>query len=162
MGVHVQLCGELLESLVEGYPVNFSPSMVGCVVGAFFCFCLSMPPAMSYHANMAFAAVTFTVLGILMTIIGAGMHYKATKASRDGRMDLPPEVIPDVTSIISPEISLNFTTNLSPENWPDISPWPKKIATILSIVISFLNMAFAFIGQVTFPTFIAEMKEPRY
>lgn len=161
MGVHVQLCGELLQSLVEGYTVTFSPTMVGCVVGAFFCFCLSMPPAMSYHAKMAFLAVAVTLLGILMTIIGAGIHYKATTASRDGRLDMPPEVMPEVTSVISPEISLDITTDISPENWPDISPWPKKIANLLSIVISFLNMAFAFIGQVTFPTFIAEMKEPR-
>lgn len=44
---------------------------------------------------------------------------------------------------------------------PTISPIPLKDTTFLSAVSAFLNISYTFIGQITLPSFIAEMKEPR-
>lgn len=133
MGVHVQLSGELLQALMDGFSVPFSPTLVGCLIGAFCCFCFSLPPSLAYHAKAAFLAVACTVLGICMTVISAGIQYRATN-SADGLSDGPPAV----------------------------SLWPKPVASLQSIMVAFLNIAFALVSQITFPSFIAEMKEPRY
>lgn len=132
MGVHVQLCGELLNALMNGYKISFSPEMVGCSMGAFLCFILSLPPSLSFHAKWSFFAVICTIIGIFVIIVSAGLQHCTTKSSED-LIDGPPA----------------------------ISAWPKPIANLQSVMVAFLNMAFAFIGQITFPSFIADMERPQ-
>jgi hypothetical protein len=42
------------------------------------------------------------------------------------------------------------------------SAWPSPDATFKDIMVAFLGIAFAFIGQITLPSFIAEMNDPRF
>lgn len=44
---------------------------------------------------------------------------------------------------------------------PIFSAWPSKEATFSSIVVALMNISYTFIGQITLPSFIAEMKDPR-
>lgn len=45
---------------------------------------------------------------------------------------------------------------------PIFSAWPAPGAGFVSVTIGFLNICYIFIGQMTLPSFIAEMKDPRY
>jgi hypothetical protein len=53
-----------------------------------------------------------------------------------------------------------------PAGWPDLGPIevlavPAKGTTFVQGMNAFLNISYTFIGQITLPSFIAEMKEPR-
>ncbi|POR39271.1 N amino acid transport system protein [Tolypocladium paradoxum] len=44
---------------------------------------------------------------------------------------------------------------------PVFSAWPAPGASFVSIMVAFLNICYTFIGQITLPSFIAEMTDPR-
>lgn len=53
-----------------------------------------------------------------------------------------------------------------PKGWPDLGPievlaLPPKGTTFVQGMNAFLNISYTFIGQITLPSFIAEMKDPR-
>jgi hypothetical protein len=57
-------------------------------------------------------------------------------------------------------------TQAHPDKYIDSQPvtwscWPKKGTTYVEGMTAFLNIAFTFIGQVCYPSFMAEMKDPR-
>lgn len=45
---------------------------------------------------------------------------------------------------------------------PTISIWTPESTTLVTGFAAFMNMSYTFIGQLTLPSFIAEMKDPRY
>lgn len=45
---------------------------------------------------------------------------------------------------------------------PIVSIWTPEATTLVTGFAAFMNMSYTFIGQLTLPSFIAEMKEPRY
>lgn len=45
---------------------------------------------------------------------------------------------------------------------PEVLAIPAASTTFVSGLSAFLNISYTFIGQITLPSFIAEMKEPRY
>lgn len=133
MGVHVQLVGHKVEMMVEGYETPIPPRYIGCALGAFVCFLLSLPPSLKVHSNLAFGAVLFTITGIVMGMACAGIAR--------GKLDAIPDAYDDGP--------------------PRFGSGPKPGATFWDVLVAFQNIAFAFVGQGTFPSFIAEMKEPQ-
>ncbi|KAL7267637.1 hypothetical protein RUND412_009767 [Rhizina undulata] len=77
-------------------------------------------------------------------------------------------IISAATMFISVILTISFTGSEShPAGYtpalgePLVTLWPVKGTSYVAGMTAFLNISYTFIGQITLPSFIAEMKEPR-
>ncbi len=107
------------------------------------CWICSLPRTFSVLSRLATASALFTFISVLLATIFAGVEsHPAGYDPRD-----------------------NYTTASGAAaigGAPIVTAFPVAGTTFVAGLNAFLNISYTFIGQITLPSFIAEMKEPRY
>ncbi|KAI9800344.1 MAG: hypothetical protein M1825_004114 [Sarcosagium campestre] len=138
-GLHVLVGATYLNTMT-----NHSVCTVGfAVVVTLVCFVVSLPRTFSTLAKIATASAFFTFVSVLLAAIFSGVE-------------------PHPLGYNSPPgTAKNGLTGLEKTGEPIYSAWPPEGTTFVSAMSAFLNISYTFIGQITLPSFIAEMKNPR-
>lgn len=110
----------------------------GAIV-AVICWICSLPRTFSMLSKLGTASAFFTFVSVLLATIFAGIQAHPAGFQLEPSADDPTAAFgnPIVTAI--PVVGTTFVSGLN----------------------AFLNISYTFIGQITLPSFIAEMKEPR-
>lgn len=114
------------------------------VIGAVVCFLCSLPRTFSALSHGAWISAIFTFLSVILAAAFAGAEGKHGTASYS---PVPTHVDPTTG-----------TTVLGGE--PIVLVIPAAGTVFYQGFNAFLNIAYTFIGQITLPSFIAEMKNP--
>ncbi|KAI1335144.1 amino-acid permease [Xylariaceae sp. FL0016] len=142
-GLHVLTGAKYINTMIGG-----DTSAVACQTvsfGAIFAvisWISSLPRTFSVLAKLGTASAAFTFISVLLAAIFVGIQdhpagYNATPTTDPTTGEALPSGEPIVTAI--PIIGTTFVSGLN----------------------AFLNISYTFIGQITLPSFIAEMKDPR-
>ncbi|KAI9804276.1 MAG: hypothetical protein M1833_007083 [Piccolia ochrophora] len=113
------------------------------VITALICFVVSLPRTFSTLAKIASASAFFTFVSVIMAAVFAGIE---------------PHPVGFTTG---PSPKPNIYTSVPMTGEPKVSAWPPPGTTFVSGMSAFLNISYTFIGQITIPSFIAEMKNPK-
>ncbi|AEO63720.1 uncharacterized protein THITE_2109275 [Thermothielavioides terrestris NRRL 8126] len=121
---------------------------VGCrtvsfgVVAAIICWLFSLPRTFDMLSKLGTASAFFTFVSVLLATIFAGVQ--SHPAGYDPRSTF---TNPDGTTGVGGS--------------PIVTAVPVLGTTFVNGLGAFLNISYTFIGQITLPSFIAEMKDPR-
>jgi len=96
------------------------------------CWLCSLPRTFNMLSKLGTASALFTFISVLLAAVFAGAQGKP--AGYD--------------PLISGE--------------PIVTAFPVAGTTFVAALNAFLNISYTFIGQITLPSFIAEMEDPRY
>ena len=116
--------------------------MVFAVVGAVISFFASLPRTFDTLSKLATVSAFFTFVSVVLAAAFAAVEGKHGTAC----YSLDPKYCPDVGAKVSGE--------------PIVSIVPIAGTTFVAGLTAFLNISYTFIGQITLPSFIAEMKNP--
>uniref|UniRef100_A0A8H7KE01 Amino acid transporter transmembrane domain-containing protein n=1 Tax=Bionectria ochroleuca TaxID=29856 RepID=A0A8H7KE01_BIOOC len=141
-GIHVNLGGNFFQNVVlNGKSVGISARILGGLVATFLCLLCSLPRTLKVLSRFAMAAVASTVTCVVLAMIFI--------VNQGGPVDSSGQTEGSADAVIVKGRMIVF------------SAWPSPDATFKDIMVAFLGIAFAFIGQITLPSFIAEMNDPR-
>ncbi|KAF2767955.1 hypothetical protein EJ03DRAFT_344204 [Teratosphaeria nubilosa] len=109
-------------------------SVAFSIIVATICWVASLPRTFSTLAKLGTASAFFTFVSVLLATIFAGIEA--------------------------------HPGGVAGEKWPSLGPpsvWaiPPTGTSFVSGMSAFMNISYTFIGQITIPSFIAEMKEPK-
>jgi len=116
-------------------------TVVFAVIVTFICWFCSLPRTFSALSRLATASAFFTFISVLLAAIFAGIEAHPQGYNPD------PNYVNPVTGIHGGE--------------PIVTAIPVKGTTFVAGMNAFLNISYTFIGQITLPSFIAEMRNPR-
>ncbi|KAF7294697.1 Protein kinase domain-containing protein [Mycena indigotica] len=142
---------QALHCLVGAKLLNTLSNSALCTIGfsaisAILCFIFTLPRTLNQLSGLGtFSAVTMGI-AVLLAIIFSGVQSE------------PFGYIPGETPIVT-KFPLPGTTFIAGKSFLDGCPYLTKISTLG--MSAFLNISYTLIGQITIPSFIAEMKEPR-
>ncbi|KAE8443339.1 hypothetical protein EG329_001982 [Mollisiaceae sp. DMI_Dod_QoI] len=136
-GLHVLVSAKYLNTITN----HSQCTVVFAVIATIICWFASLPRTFSALAKLATVSAFFTFLSVLLAAIFAGIEAH------------PAEYNPDPNSIIA-------LTGL-PGGEPTVTAIPVKGTTFVAGMSAFLNISYTFIGQITIPSFIAEMRNPK-
>lgn len=129
--LHVLVGAEYINTMANNSSVGGCRTIEFGVVVAIACFLMSLPRTFSMMAKLGTASALFTLVSVVLATAFAGVQGK------------PAGYDPDTLGE------------------PIVSAFPPKGTTFVAGVAAFLNISYTFIGQITIPSFIAEMREPR-
>ena len=112
------------------------------VVVTIVCWLCSLPRTFSMLSKLGTASAAFTFISVLLAAVFAAVQDHP--AGYDPR---PSYTTPAGEPAVGGE--------------PIVTAFPVAGTTFVSGLNAFLNISYTFIGQITLPSFIAEMKEPR-
>ncbi|KZF26319.1 hypothetical protein L228DRAFT_242773 [Xylona heveae TC161] len=136
-GLHVLTGAKYLNTMS-----NHSVCTIGfSAIAAVICFVCSLPRTFSTLAKLGTASAFFTFISVLLAAIFAGIEAHPAGYNPN------PKYINPVTGTGGGE--------------PIVLAVPAKGTTFVAGMNAFLNISYTFIGQITLPSFIAEMKNPR-
>ena len=119
---------------------NHSVCTVGfAAIMTIICFVVSLPRTFSTLAKLASASAFFTFVSVLLAAIFSGIQAHPAGYNTN---------IPSTT------------TGVLMTGDPVFRAFPLKGTTFVGGMSAFLNISYTFIGQITIPSFIAEMKNP--
>lgn len=121
---------------MTGHPVC---SIVFAVVTAVISFFVSLPRTFSQLSHLATVSAFFTFVSVLLATIFAAIEAH------------PAGYSPDPNHMVD---GVKMGGN------PIVAVIPAAGTTFVAGMSAFLNISYTFIGQITLPSFIAEMKEP--
>lgn len=137
-GLHVLTGAKYLNTMT-----NHSMCTVGfSVIMAVISFVCSLPRTFSTLSKIATASAFFTFVSVLLAAIFAGIEAHPAGYNPD-----PNHIDP--------------TTGMKLGGAPIVLVIPAAGTTFVSGMSAFLNISYTFIGQITIPSFIAEMKNPK-
>lgn len=136
-GLHVLTSAKYLNTITN----HSQCTIVFAVIATLICWVSSLPRTFSALSKLGTASAFFTFISVLLAAIFAGIE------------DHPYEYNPDPNSIIK-------LTGLN-GGAPTVFAIPPKGTTFVAGMSAFLNISYTFIGQITLPSFIAEMRNPR-
>ncbi|RVX74230.1 hypothetical protein B0A52_02062 [Exophiala mesophila] len=137
-GLHVLVISRYLNTMT-----NHSVCTVGfAAIGAVISWVCSMPRTFNTLSKLAAASAVFTFISVILAAAFAGAEGKHGTAGYS----------PD------PNFINEAGQNIGGE--PLVLVVPMAGTTFVSGMNAFLNIAYTFIGQITLPSFIAEMKNP--
>lgn len=136
-GLHVLVSAKYLNTITN----HSQCTVVFAVIATIICWFASLPRTFSALARLATVSAFFTFISVLLAAIFAGIE------------DHPTDYNPDPNSII-PLTGLHGGE-------PTVTAIPVPGTTFVAGMSAFLNISYTFIGQITIPSFIAEMKNPR-
>lgn len=136
-GLHVLVFAKYLNTITN----HSQCTIVFAVVAAIICWLASLPRTFSALANLATASAFFTFISVLLAAIFAGIEAHPAGYNPD------PSFIDPKTGIHGGE--------------PIVTAIPVAGTTFVAGMSAFLNISYTFIGQITIPSFIAEMREPK-
>ncbi|KAG8533445.1 uncharacterized protein KY384_002228 [Bacidia gigantensis] len=133
-GLHVLIGAEYLNTMTNGAVCTVGYSAITAVI-AFFC---SLPRTFDTLSKLATASAFFTFISVLLASIFAGIedHPEGYNTPGGGK-----------TGLLTGE--------------PIVLTVAKSGTPFVQGMLAFLNISYTFIGQITLPSFIAEMKEPK-
>jgi hypothetical protein len=111
------------------------------VIATIVCWIFSLPRTFSALSKLGTGSAFFTFISVLLAAIFAGIEAHPAGYNPD------PNFVDPVTGIHGGE--------------PIVTAIPVKGVTFVAGMNAFLNISYTFIGQITLPSFIAEMKDPR-
>lgn len=112
------------------------------VVMFLLCWVCSLPRTFSMLSKLGTASALFTFVSVLLATIFAGIE--SHPAGYDPR---PSYTAADGTAAVGGN--------------PIVTAIPVAGTTFVAGLNAFMNISYTFIGQITLPSFIAEMKDPR-
>ncbi|KAI8307582.1 N amino acid transport system protein [Colletotrichum sp. SAR11_59] len=140
-GLHVLVGAKYLNTMTESDPVTCR-TVVFSIVVTIICWISSLPRTFDALSKAGTASAAFTFISVLLATIFAGIQ--AHPAGYDPR---------------SSYVDKNGVTQTGGN--PIVTAIPIAGTTFVSGMNAFLNISYTFIGQITLPSFIAEMKDPR-
>ncbi|KAI9677078.1 MAG: hypothetical protein M1817_006917 [Caeruleum heppii] len=135
-GLHVLVGAQYINTMSDGNVCTVGFAGVAAVV----CLICSLPRTFSTLAQLATASAIFTFVSVILAVIFAGVETHPAGYNTNG---------------------LNPTTSLYRTGEPIVRAFPAASTSFVSKMIAFLNISYTFIGQITIPSFIAEMRNPR-
>lgn len=136
MGLHVLIAERYLNTM-SNHP--FCTIIFG-VIAAVVSWLCSLPRTFSALSHLATASAVFTFVSVLLAAIFAGIQ------------DHPAGYNPDPNHVTKAGVKMGGE--------PTVLVIPAIGTTFVSGVNAFLNISYTFIGQITLPSFIAEMRDP--
>ncbi|KAJ0335859.1 hypothetical protein COL922a_008689 [Colletotrichum nupharicola] len=140
-GLHVLVGAKYLNTMTETDPV-VCRTVVFSIVVTIICWISSLPRTFEALSKAGTASAAFTFISVLLATIFAGIQ--AHPAGYDPRTSY---------------VDKNGVTQTGGN--PIVTAIPVAGTTFVSGMNAFLNISYTFIGQITLPSFIAEMKDPR-
>lgn len=106
-------------------------TIVFAVISAIICFLISLPRTFSSLSVVAYFSAITMFIAVILSMIFAGIQKHPGHWS-------------------------------SADNLPiHYNLWPEKGTTYVAGMSAFLNIVYTFVGQITYPSFISQMKQPR-
>ena len=131
-GLHVLIGAEYLNTMTGGAVCTVGFSAIVAVI-SFFC---SLPRTFDTLSKIATLSALFTFISVMLATIFAGIEDHPEGYNTGGPKGL----------LVGP---------------PKVLVIPEAGTTFVSAMNAFLNISYTFIGQITLPSFIAEMKNPQ-
>lgn len=121
--------------------LNTMSSGAVCTIGfsaiwAVLSFVCSLPRTFDTLSKLATLSAGFTFVSVLLAAIFAGIEAHPYQYNKGGKTD---SLVGDPIVLVIPAAGTSFVSGMN----------------------AFLNISYTFIGQITIPSFIAEMKEPK-
>ncbi len=139
-GLHVLTIARYLNTMSQHSVCTVGFAAIGAAV-SWLC---SMPRTFNALAKLATASAFFTFVSVILAAAFAGAEGKHGTA---GYSPVPTHVDPTTGKTVY-------------GGEPNVLVVPAAGTTFVSGMNAFLNIAYTFIGQITLPSFIAEMKNP--
>ncbi|TLS25675.1 hypothetical protein PpBr36_07274 [Pyricularia pennisetigena] len=141
-GLHVLVGAKYINTMTgRSDSVQCQTVSFGIIV-AIVCWLCSLPRTFSMLSKLGTASAAFTFISVLLATIFAGIQ--GDPAGFDPRDSY-------TTSAGVAKVGGN----------PIVTAFPTASTTFVMATTAFLNISYTFIGQITLPSFIAEMKDPR-
>jgi hypothetical protein len=140
-GLHVLVGAKYLNTMTEADEVGCRTVSFGIVV-AIICWIFSLPRTFDMLSKIGTASAFFTFISVLLATVFAAVQ------SHPAGFD----------------VRSNYTTPAGIAaigGNPIVTASPVLSTTLVNGLGAFLNISYTFIGQITLPSFIAEMKDPR-
>lgn len=141
--MHVVVGGEYVNTVAANWSTGICKTVLFCFVVSIACWACSLPRTFSILSHLATVSAVLTFL----SVVTAAVFLQVQGYPADYTSD---------------ESFINKHGHLQAGGKPIFSAWPAAGATFSSIVVALMNISYTFIGQITLPSFIAEMKDPRY
>ncbi|RDW66254.1 hypothetical protein BP6252_09889 [Coleophoma cylindrospora] len=135
-GLHVLVSAKYLNTITN----HSQCTIVFAIIATIICWLCSLPRTFSMLSKLGTASAFFTFISVLLAAIFAGIEAH------------PANYNPD-PNYISPTGIHGGT--------PIVSAIPLRGTKFYSGLAACLNIVYTFVGQITLPSFIAEMKDPR-
>lgn len=129
--LHVLVGAKYLNTMTEADDVGHCRTVMFSVVVTIICCIGSLPRTFDMMSKLGTASAIFTFISVLLAAVFAGVQGKP--------------------SLYDP----------STLGEPIVTAFPVKGTTFVNGMSAFLNISYTFIGQITLPSFIAEMRDPR-
>ncbi|KAK1995996.1 transmembrane amino acid transporter [Colletotrichum falcatum] len=139
--LHVLVGAKYLNTMTESDPVACR-TVVFSIVVTLICWVCSLPRTFDSLSKAGTASAAFTFVSVLLATVFAGVQ--AHPAGYDPR----PAYV-DAAGVAKTGGD------------PVVTAVPVMSTTFVAGMNAFLNISYTFIGQITLPSFIAEMKDPR-
>lgn len=136
-GLHVLVTAKYLNTITN----HSQCTVVFAVIATIICWFCSLPRTFNALSKLATASAFFTFISVLLATIFAGIE------------DHPKHYNPD-PNFIDPVTGIHGGP-------PRVTAIPVAGTTFVAGMNAFLNISYTFIGQITLPSFIAEMKNPQ-
>jgi hypothetical protein len=136
-GLHVLTSAKYLNTITN----HSQCTVVFAVIAAIICWIFSLPRTFSALSKLGTGSAFFTFISVLLAAIFAGIEAHPAGYNPD------PNYVNPVTGIHG--------------GAPIVTAIPVKGTTFVAGMNAFLNISYTFIGQITLPSFIAEMKNPK-
>ncbi|RMJ19241.1 hypothetical protein CDV36_001056 [Fusarium kuroshium] len=130
-GLHVLVGAKYLNTMTAADDVGSCRTVMFSVIVTIICWIGSLPRTFDMMAKLGTASAFFTFISVLLAAIFAAIQ------THPAGYDLAKLGEPIVTAV------------------------PVKGTTFVNGMSAFLNISYTFIGQITLPSFIAEMRDPR-
>ncbi|KAI0390245.1 amino acid transporter [Xylariaceae sp. FL0594] len=142
-GLHVLTGAKYVNTLIGGETTSIACQTVtiGLIV-AIISWIASLPRTFNVLSHLATGSAFFTFISVLLAVIFSAIE------SHPAGYSAAPTADP-------------LTGKALPSGAPIVTAFPLPSTSFVSGVNAFLNISYTFIGQITLPSFIAEMKEPR-
>ena len=131
-GLHVLIGAEYLNTMTNGAVCTIGFSAITAII-SFIC---SLPRTFDTLSTIATFSAFFTFISVILASIFAGIEDHPAGYNSGG----------ETGKLIGEPIVLTIATKGTP---------------YVQGMLAFLNISYTFIGQITLPSFIAEMKEPK-
>lgn len=129
--LHVLVGSQYMNTMTESDDLRVCRTVAFAAIVTIFCWIGSLPRTFNMLSKLGMGSAAFTFISVLLATIFAGVQSKPAGYDPEGLGE------------------------------PILSIWTPKTTTLVTGMAAFMNMSYTFIGQLTLPSFIAEMKDPR-
>ncbi|RYP58628.1 hypothetical protein DL770_010389 [Monosporascus sp. CRB-9-2] len=140
--LHVLIGAEYVNTMVGPNSSVACQTVVFGVITTIICWLASLPRTFDMLSKLGTASAVFTFISVVLATTFSGIE------AHPAGFNAEPTVDPDTGSPL-------------PSGNPIFTAIPVPGTTFVAGLNAFLNISYTFIGQITLPSFIAEMRDPR-